>query len=345
MIYLWVGNYSSHEWDINEDEGNKIFDELVEKGFIQPIYQNCSLEPNSCRMSLSVRSTLYKEAERRGFTSNDNLDFRFIRSYEWAHSSLINIGEAIINWKPEIIKNKDYIRSLHLGRCTLQGEQSQGKASKEQLSRPPPTLPPRLQKLDLQCFPTECLTDWLWSSEIWGLKKLYIRGGILCDLGQIQKRQGNWWSVEILRLKYLRKLKIDWSELEILFPNLIHLHQEECPKLTNFPCDERGVWMNVEAPCDERTEFDELRKDVTKLRLQISSRVKICPADSNPHRKRWPNINEAEDRMSHYFYKEPEDAHIGDFDGLLEAFHDLCLRWRHCLLCFFKFPPEAIIKR
>ncbi|KAI8562254.1 hypothetical protein RHMOL_Rhmol03G0020600 [Rhododendron molle] len=92
------------------------------------------------------------------------------------------------------------------------------------------------------------------------------------------------------------------------------------------------------------TDFDELRKDVTKLRLQISSHVKIRPADSNPHRKRWPNINEAEDRMSHFFYKEPEDTHTGDFDGLLEAFHDLCLRWRHCLLCFFKFPPEAIIK-
>ncbi|XP_058205600.1 uncharacterized protein LOC131319390 [Rhododendron vialii] len=92
-------------------------------------------------------------------------------------------------------------------------------------------------------------------------------------------------------------------------------------------------------------DFDELQKEVAKMRLQISSHVKIRHANSNPHRKRWPNINEAEDRMSHFFYKEPEDTHTGDFDGLLEAFHVLFLRWRHCLLCFFKFPPAAIIKR
>ncbi|XP_058205593.1 disease resistance RPP13-like protein 4 [Rhododendron vialii] len=92
-------------------------------------------------------------------------------------------------------------------------------------------------------------------------------------------------------------------------------------------------------------DFDELRKDVMKLKFQIPSHGKIRSADSNPRRNRWPNINEAEDGMSHFFYKEPEDTHTGDFDGLLEAFHDLSLPWQRCLLCFFKFPPAAIIKR
>ncbi|XP_058205598.1 disease resistance RPP13-like protein 4 [Rhododendron vialii] len=109
----------------------------------------------------------------------------------------------------------------------------------------PLILPPILQKLDFQCFPEASLTNWLRPAE--RLKKLYIRGGLLCDLDQIQKRQGEWWNVEILRLKYLSKLKIDWSELRILFPKLIYLQQEECPKLSNSPCDERGVWMNMEA--------------------------------------------------------------------------------------------------
>ncbi|KAI8562269.1 hypothetical protein RHMOL_Rhmol03G0022000 [Rhododendron molle] len=82
------------------------------------------------------------------------------------------------------------------------------------------------------------------------------------------------------------------------------------------------------------TDFDKLQKDVAKLTLQISSHVKIHPADSNPHRKRWPNINEAEDGISHFLYEEPEDTHTGDFDGLLEAFHELSQPLQHCLLCF-----------
>ncbi|KAI8562265.1 hypothetical protein RHMOL_Rhmol03G0021600 [Rhododendron molle] len=506
MIYLWIGlglgytwlsasNYVKMIFD-KDDYGNTILNEFVEKGFIQPIYQNCSLAPDSCRMSISVRSALYEAAkatvinwESEIFANTENIRSLCLGRWQNSATHHIELADAkilhglkdlksltflslrgismitelpasILKLKnlaildlqachnleviPEDIGLLDNLTHLDMSECYflehmpeslaqlsnlevlkgfLIGDFNNNKQSctlhdlsrlwklrklniytKSRRSRHgttqtgPQTLPPGLQKLDLQCFPTQCLTNWLCPYEIWGLKKLYISGGQLCDLGEILEdvEQQYKYNVEILRLKYLSKLKIDWSELRILFPKLIYLHQEECPKLTNFPCDERGVWMNMKAPRDERgfwmnmeaidfdvlfperlitshvlanndwiiadgnflpdstpnlhpeelsgIDFDELRKDITKLRSQISSRAKIRPADSNPHRKRWPNINEAEDRMSHFFYKEPEDTHTGDFDGLLEAFHDLCLRWRHCLLCFFKFPPEAIIK-
>lgn len=91
------------------------------------------------------------------------------------------------------------------------------------------------------------LPCWLLPASLKDLNKLYIRGGKLCDLGQLQERHGENWNVEILRLKYLSELDIDWSKLRILFPKLIYLHQVECPKLTNFKGDKSGVWMNKEA--------------------------------------------------------------------------------------------------
>ncbi|XP_058205105.1 uncharacterized protein LOC131319025 [Rhododendron vialii] len=419
MIYLWIGQgfTSWHLPRIEEDEGIRIFDELIEKGFIEPVYQNCSLVPDSCRMSLSVRSSLHNAAEGSGFTSNDtlDLDFGFVccNPCDYGKSCLINVGEAIINCGPEIFENMKFIRSLYLGRwqnsamhhielanpkilhgvknlflleflslrgismitelptailelkllkildlrachnlevipdnisllkrlthldmsecyflehmpkslallsrlevlkgfligdfnnnkqsctlhdlsrlrelrklniyvrvkdfhrlwdfddlkkfqglqkltiswggCSLQGESSrqiQEEASMELLKQGPLTLPPGLQKLDLQCFPTERLTDWLRPAEIKELNKLYIRGGQLSDLGQSQKHQGEHWKVKILRLKYLSKLAIDWRDLRRSFPELVYLHQVECPKFTNFPCDESGVWMEKNA--------------------------------------------------------------------------------------------------
>ncbi|KAH7853883.1 hypothetical protein Vadar_007633 [Vaccinium darrowii] len=99
-----------------EDASNEIFEELIEKGFIEPINQNCSLVLDSCRMSLYVRSSLYKQAEDSGFTSNDtlDLDIGFVRSGQPGHSCLINVGEAIINFEQFV--NMKHIQSLHLRR-------------------------------------------------------------------------------------------------------------------------------------------------------------------------------------------------------------------------------------
>ncbi|KAL7211972.1 hypothetical protein ACSBR2_014766 [Camellia fascicularis] len=71
----------------------------------------------------------------------------------------------------------------------------------------------------------------------------------LSDLGQFQKLDGkkaekDKWEVEILRLKYLNDLEMDWNNLQELFPKLNYLEMVKCPKLTCFPCDESGVWMD-----------------------------------------------------------------------------------------------------
>ncbi|XP_059635361.1 uncharacterized protein LOC132277520 [Cornus florida] len=113
-----------------------------------------------------------------------------------------------------------------------------------------PTLPSQLKKLDLQCYPMNISPSWLMPANLKGLEKLYIRGGKFSDLGQFQDKGGivmpeqHKWNVEVLRLKYLNELEMDWRELRELFPKLIFLEKVKCPKLAFFPCDEKGVWIN-----------------------------------------------------------------------------------------------------
>ncbi|CAL5412116.1 unnamed protein product [Camellia sinensis] len=112
-----------------------------------------------------------------------------------------------------------------------------------------PELPSQLIKLDLQCFPGMITPSWLKACKLNSLKKLYIRGGKFSDLGQFkelddEELEKDKWKVEELRLKYLTDLEMNWRELQELFPNLTYLEKVNCPKLTFFPCDESGVWMN-----------------------------------------------------------------------------------------------------
>ncbi|KAI3676690.1 hypothetical protein L1987_86303 [Smallanthus sonchifolius] len=114
-----------------------------------------------------------------------------------------------------------------------------------------PPLGSRLEKLDLKCFPHTYTPNWLTVCNLQRLKKLYIRGGRFSDLGQY-KDTVEWddsaippketWNVEILRLKYLEELNMEWRELHDLFPKLTSLEKVKCPKVTLFPCDEHGVW-------------------------------------------------------------------------------------------------------
>ncbi|KAH7834077.1 hypothetical protein Vadar_012526 [Vaccinium darrowii] len=454
MIYLWIGQgyvsqyLHSEGYDLDVEElADRIFDDLIEKGFIEPIYQNFSLVPDSCKMSLTVHSSLYEEAKLTGFTSNANgaldLDSSAVCRDLIQHSlCLINVGEAIINCEPEIFKNMKAIRSLYLGRwqssathhieledakllhglcklksltflslrgismimelpksilelndlmildlracsnlevipdkigllkrlthldmsecyflenmpkslaqlsnlqvlkgfligdfnnkkqsCTLHDLSGLQKLRKlnihisvEDLLRlqdlkhlesfvglkklkiswgrlqaraeviseafHSATIPPRLEKLDLQCFPMTSLSNWLMPGKLKELKKLYITGGKLRDLGEIQKRQKEQWTMEILRFEYLGELELYWKELSTLFPKLIYLRQVECPNFMDFQCDERGVWMKKEV-VDTHVQLQKyLKTSMISSRAMSGSgptlaqdHSNICPAD------------------------------------------------------------------
>ncbi|ONH95577.1 hypothetical protein PRUPE_7G078600 [Prunus persica] len=98
-----------------------------------------------------------------------------------------------------------------------------------------------LEKLDLQCYPQKTAPSWLRPGNLKSLKKLYIRGGELRNLGEVQ--ENDKWAVETLRLKFLSELEMDWKEIPVSFPDLIYLEKFRCPRLTFFPCDESGVWL------------------------------------------------------------------------------------------------------
>ncbi|KAL6853487.1 hypothetical protein ACP4OV_019516 [Aristida adscensionis] len=100
-------------------------------------------------------------------------------------------------------------------------------------------LPTNLEKLDLCCFPGKKMPEWLSPSKLLSLKKLYFTGGMLntlCDESTIDV-----WNVEILRLKFMNDLSVQWSHLHEIFPKLTFLEAFRC-SLESFPCDKDGVW-------------------------------------------------------------------------------------------------------
>lgn len=107
-----------------------------------------------------------------------------------------------------------------------------------------PSLPVQLEKLDLHYFPESTMRGWLMPDRLQKLKKLYIRGGDLCDLGQ-EKCPQLPWTVKVLRLKFLSKLHMEWREVRALFPSLVYVEKFKCPQLSFFPCDQSGVWENA----------------------------------------------------------------------------------------------------
>ncbi|XP_050274014.1 disease resistance RPP13-like protein 4 isoform X2 [Quercus robur] len=109
----------------------------------------------------------------------------------------------------------------------------------------------KLEKLVFQCFPHEELPGWLIPGKLQSLKKLYIRGGKLKNLGETKENEK--WKVENLRLKYLEEFKMDWEEeLSPSFPDLIVLEKDERTAITSCPCDENGLWLK-ESSTDSNT--------------------------------------------------------------------------------------------
>lgn len=103
--------------------------------------------------------------------------------------------------------------------------------------------PWKLKKLDLQCYPQQTSPEWMTPKKLDSLEKLYIRGGRLGHELLGLSTGDKWESVQTLRLKYLAALKMDWEEMQALFPGLIYLEKVDCPLISMCPCDEDGVWV------------------------------------------------------------------------------------------------------
>ncbi|KAI8003199.1 Disease resistance RPP13-like protein 4 [Camellia lanceoleosa] len=99
----------------------------------------------------------------------------------------------------------------------------------------------------MRILPSTITPNWLRACNLKNLKKLYIRGGQLSDLGQKlddKKAEKDKWKVEILCLKYLGDLEMNWSDLQGLFPKLKFSEMVNCPKLIGFQIDNSQVSMN-----------------------------------------------------------------------------------------------------
>lgn len=101
----------------------------------------------------------------------------------------------------------------------------------------------KLEKLDLRCYRETKAPSWLVPDKLENLQKLYIRGGELRVLGPVQEND-KWNNVELLSLKFLSDLKMDWKEIRSSFPKLRYLEKFKCPQITFCPCDENGVWLS-----------------------------------------------------------------------------------------------------
>ncbi|KAG9142335.1 hypothetical protein Leryth_016832 [Lithospermum erythrorhizon] len=132
-----------------------------------------------------------------------------------------------------------------IGNLFQSGEQGPGSQSNDL------TLPSSLEKLQLVCYPEVNAPTWLKPESLQSLRKLHISGGKLRDLGDIYDWNDgkpsftkHTWNVHTLRLKYLSHMEMRWKELQHLFPNLVTLEKVNCPKLTLFPCDGYGMWID-----------------------------------------------------------------------------------------------------
>ncbi|XP_068484914.1 uncharacterized protein [Phaseolus vulgaris] len=80
-------------------------------------------------------------------------------------------------------------------------------------------LPPRLRKLHLECFPGKSFLGRFLPGERKGLLsslELNISGGKVENMEVDFK----WWKVDILRLKYLKRLNVNIDDLKSFFPEL-----------------------------------------------------------------------------------------------------------------------------
>ncbi|KAK9924120.1 hypothetical protein M0R45_032507 [Rubus argutus] len=111
------------------------------------------------------------------------------------------------------------------------------------------SFPPDLEKLELQGIPLGQVPEWLKPSKLKNLKKLYIRGGVLDSLNHGESEE---WKVEILRLKYLKKLEIGFQQLQQEFPHLRYLEKIDCHLIGQDKYDTDIVWSKSEGDISDR---------------------------------------------------------------------------------------------
>ena len=104
------------------------------------------------------------------------------------------------------------------------------------------------------------------------------------------------------------------------------------------------TFEELRARRNSERELEQFENAITKLKSKIPSQLNVHSSHSNPHRHSWPNINnninKSSNEMMHLVPK-----FVGTIDSdLLKDFLDVP-RLQMYLLCFFLFPPEAVIKR
>ncbi|KAJ8628429.1 hypothetical protein MRB53_021736 [Persea americana] len=118
-------------------------------------------------------------------------------------------------------------------------------------------FPPNLEKLDLRFYPINEMPEWLGPKippQLQNLKQLYIRGGKLGEehdgkretlvLKHSAEAIHPKLDIKVLRLKFLQKLKLKWSEIEL--PSLDYFEYDQYEKMEDPPLmDVDGVWTRV----------------------------------------------------------------------------------------------------
>ncbi|KAL7185054.1 hypothetical protein ACSBR2_027069 [Camellia fascicularis] len=132
------------------------------------------------------------------------------------------------------------------------------------------SFPPKLEKLDLRCLPKYTSPEWLKPSNLEGLKKLYISGGKLDALCPEENKK---WKVKILRLKYLKNLKIEAEFLQQNFPNLVYFEKFNCHEIGRQSSELIQYEKNVEWNNDEAWEalYEKLKSTSTSEEEKLKS--------------------------------------------------------------------------
>ncbi|GAB4857658.1 hypothetical protein Ancab_015564 [Ancistrocladus abbreviatus] len=154
---------------------------------------------------------------------------------EWGGSARDSADEASTNGNPSGQPKK----SFHFPGWGGIFSRKKENADKD----PEAGLPEKLEKLDLRSVPQAAARTLLIPDKLKHLKKLYIRGGGVYDIGQGKKSWQVAEELEKIHLKFLSKLHMDWREFKASFPSVTYLQIVECPRLAFFPCsNEHGVW-------------------------------------------------------------------------------------------------------